>query len=161
MSDEAFTLKITGLDQLVKALKVKAPVARVGILGDKTVREPSEGEQKTLTNAEVGAAHEFGTSALPKRSFLIEPIRDNLDKEMMKSGALDKQVLADVVKQGSVVSWVKTIASLAEGIVLDAFDTAGFGKWKAWKNLNYTNNAGQILVDTKQLRDSISSEVKE
>jgi phage gpG-like protein len=161
MSDEAFALKITGLDQLVKALKVKPPVARVGILGDKTVREPAEGEEKTLTNAEVGAAHEFGTPTIPKRSFLIEPIRDNLEKEMLKSGALDKKVLAEVVKQGSVIPWVKKVAALAEGIVLDAFDTSGFGKWKAWKNPNYKNNAGQILVDTKQLRDSISSEVRE
>jgi phage gpG-like protein len=130
-------------------------------LGDKAVREPAEGEQKTLTNAEVGAAHEFGTSTVHKRSFLIEPIRARLDSEMEKSGAFKPEVLAQVLKQGSVIPWVKKVASLAEGIVLDAFATGGFGKWKAWKNPNYTNNTGQLLVDTKQLRDSITSEVKE
>lgn len=161
MSDEIFTLKIRGLDQLVKALKAKPPVARVGILGDKTNRAPAEGETNTPTNAEVGASHEFGTSTLPKRSFLVTPISDQLDKEMLKSGALDKEVLSDVITQASLLPWVKKIAALAEGIVVDAFDTGGFGKWNGWKNPNYTNNAGQILVDTKQLRDSITSEVKE
>jgi phage gpG-like protein len=160
MSDDDFTLNIKGLDQLVKALKVKAPVARVGILGDKTVRS-SEENQGSLTNAEVGAAHEFGTSTVPKRSFLRDPIKEHLDTEMERSGAFDKQVLVDVLKQGSVVPWVKKIASLAEGIVLEAFSTGGFGKWTAWKTPNYTNNTGQLLVDTKQLRDSITSEVKE
>jgi phage gpG-like protein len=161
MSDETVTLKIRGLDQLVKALKAKPPVARVGILGDKTSREPAEGNASTPTNAEIGASHEFGTSASPKRSFLVTPISEQLDKEMLKSGALDKEVLSEVIKQGSLLPWVKKIAALAEGIVVDAFDTGGFGKWKGWKNPNYTNNAGEILVDTKQLRDSITSEVKE
>jgi phage gpG-like protein len=161
MNDEDFTLNVRGLEQLAKALKVKPPVARVGILGDKTVREPAEGEKKSLTNAEVGAAHEFGTTTIEKRSFLLTPIKDRLDSEMEKAGAFRPDVLLRVLKQGSVVPWLEKVASLAEGIVLDAFATGGFGKWKAWKNPNYTNNAGQILVDTKQLRDSITSEVKE
>ena len=159
MSEDDFTLNIRGLDQLVKALKVKAPVARVGILGDKSVRESDE--NAGLTNAEVGAAHEFGTTTIPKRSFLLDPIQEHLNSEMEKSGAFDSDVLAQVLKQGTVIPWVKKIASLAEGIVLEAFATGGFGKWRGWKTPGYTNNTGQILVDTKQLRDSISSEVKE
>lgn len=155
---ETVTLKVEGLDKLLKALKAKPPTTRVGILGDKAVREKSKS-----SNADVGAAHEFGAPArgIPQRSFLRVPISEKLSKEMENSGALDKKVLADVIRSGSVLPWMKKIAVLAEGIVSDAFDTAGFGKWKGWKNPNYTNNANQILVDTQQLRNSITSEVKE
>jgi phage gpG-like protein len=158
MSDDTVTINVKGLDQLLKALKAGPPIARVGILGDKTARS---GDGSFQTNAEIGAAHEFGTSKMPARSFLRVPISQNLQKEMENSGALDKKTLNEVVKQGSVLPWVKKIAILAEGIVADAFDTGGFGKWPGWKNPNYTNNSGQLLVDTKQLRDSITSEVKE
>jgi phage gpG-like protein len=160
MSDTV-TLNIKGLDQLVKALKQKPPVARVGILGDKGLRTAKEGEKNFQTNAEIGAAHEFGTSTIERRSFLRVPISDNLEKEMENSGALDKQTLDAVIKQGSVIPWVKKIAVLAEGIVAKAFATGGFGEWPAWKNPGYMNNTGQLLIDTKQLRDSITSEVKE
>lgn len=159
MSEET-TLKVDGLEKLLKALKAKPPVARVGILGDKSTRSGGGGGQPT--NAEVGAAHEFGAPArgLPARSFLRVPISENLQKEMEKSQAFDEQVLSEVIKSGSVLAWMQKIAILAEGIVSDAFDSKGFGKWPSWSSPNYTNNAGQVLVDTKQLRESITSEVK-
>jgi hypothetical protein len=80
MSD---TLNVKGLDQLLKALKSKPPLARVGILGDKSVRAT---EGTFQTNAEIGAAHEFGTTTIPARSFLRVPISQNLQKEMEQSG---------------------------------------------------------------------------
>lgn len=159
---ESVTLNVKGLDQLMKALKAKPPTTHVGILGGgKANRSSDGGKGKTPTNAEIGAAHEFGAPSrgLPIRSFLRAPIADRLQKEMEKSGALNKDVLADVLKQGTVVPWMQVIAILAEGIVAEAFDTGGFGKWKAHAP-GYTNNTGDILVDTKQLRDSITSEVK-
>lgn len=162
---EDVSLNVAGLEKLLKALKpTRTPVARVGILGDKTVRSLTDEKGGAMpTNAEVGAAHEFGAPArgLAQRSFLRIPISENLQKYMEKSGALDKDVLSKVIKSGSVTPWLKKIAVLAEGIVADAFATEGFGKWASWKNSNYTNNANQILVDTQQLRNSITSEVKE
>ncbi len=161
MSDETATLNVKGLDQLVKALKAKPPTCRVGILGSKASRSPSPGEKSTPTNAEVGAAHEFGTSTIPQRSFLRVPIAEGLQKEMESSGLLDKDALNDVIKSGSVTPWLKKVAISAEACVSDAFDSGGNGKWPPWKNSNYTNNSGQLLVDTKQLRESVTSEVKE
>lgn len=159
MSDDTVTLNVAGLDKLIKALKKQPPSARVGILGDKNSRTA---KGKHSSNAEVGAVHEFGAPArgIPSRSFLRIPLTDNLQKYMEKENALDKDVLADVVRQGSVVPWLQKIAVLAEKIVADAFSSGGFGKWPAWKTPGYTNNTGQILVDTQQLRNSITSEVK-
>lgn len=162
MSDET-TLNVKGLEQLVKALKSQPPKTRVGVLGEKVPRTDSNSGKHQPNNAEVGAVHEFGAPArgIPARSFLRVPISENLDKEMENAGALDKDVMADVIRQGTLIPWMRKIAVLAEKIVADAFSSGGFGKWPAWKTPGYTNNTGQILVDTQQLRNSITSEVKE
>ena len=152
------TVNVKGLDQLIKALKAKVPVARVGILGSKTYRK-SEGAGQP-TNAEIGAAHEFGTTKIPQRSFLRVPIANNLEKEMNSKGMLDKDTLNEVVKSGTLMPWMEKVAIAAEACVSDAFATGGDGKWPAWKNPNYENNANMLLVDTTQLRESITSEVK-
>lgn len=154
MNEDDVTLETKGLDQLIKTLKVKPPVARVGILGGKTGRAGS-----VPNNATIGAYHEFGTSELPQRSFLRVPISEHLENKMESSGALNKDTLDQVVKQGSVTPWLKKIAVLAEGIVAEAFETGGFGKWKPSDMTHKKNH--QTLVETQQLRNSITSEVKE
>lgn len=169
----ADTINVKGLDQILKALKAKPPVVRVGILGEKTQRvegkttltfsevqnlkKPRRGAD-VPTNAEIGASHEFGTSKLPQRSFLRMPLADRLQKEMESAGALDEKVLKEVIRSGSVVPWLKKIAVLAEGIVLGAFDSGGYGKWKP-SDMRY-KTVHQTLVETQQLRNSITSEVK-
>lgn len=157
MSDEpGVTLTTKGLDKLIKALKIEEmPKARVGILG-RNARSGTGG-----TNAEVGAAHEFGAPArgLPIRSWLRIPLMDNLAKYLQKNGALDQRTLNEVIKSGTVTPWLKKIAIVAEVIIQDAFNSGGFGKWAPWKTPGYNNNAGQILVDTQQLRNSVTSEV--
>lgn len=160
MSD-AYHLEVKGLDQLLKALKVKPPTCRVGILGSHTNRK-SQGSN-TPTNAEIGAAHEFGAPSrgLPIRSFLRMPLSDHLNKELERSGALTQAEFKEVIRSGSVLPWLKKVAVVAEDVIRKAFDTGGYGKWTSWKNSSYSNNANMLLVDTTQLRDSITSEVKE
>jgi len=148
-------IKTEGLDKLLKALGAKMPTARVGVLGDKNVRST----KGATSNATVGAAHEFGTSKLPMRSFLRVPITEHLQAKMEAAGALDKQVLRQVIALGSVLPWLQKIAVIAEGIVGEAFDTGGFGKWPP-SMMDYKKNH-QTLVETQQLRNSITSEVKE
>lgn len=155
MSDEAaYTVNLRGLDKLLKALGTKPPKARIGILGNSAAR--SDGGP---SNAQVGAWHEFGTSKLPVRSFLRVPITENLQKEMEKSGAFDKDALANVLATGSILPWLKKVMIMAEGIVADAFDSGGFGKWKPSDMTRKKNH--QTLVETQQLRNAITSEVKE
>lgn len=146
-------LNIKGLDKLLKALKGKQPKLRVGILGDVGRAGPGP------SNATIGAAHEFGTSSLPVRSFLRLPISTMLGKELESSGALDKSSVDAVIKAGSVVPWLTKIGIVAEGIVSDAFDSGGFGTWVP-SDMRYKTNH-QTLVETHQLRDSITSDVQE
>lgn len=153
-NDAVESFNVKGLDQILKALKTKPPIARVGILGSTNARS---GKQNS--NATIGAAHEFGTTKMPQRSFLRVPISENLNKSLESSGLLTKETLQDVIKWGSVLPWVTKVAIVAEGIVLDAFASNGFGKWAPWKG-SYTSSTGQILVNSQQLRNSISYEVK-
>lgn len=156
-------LNTPGLDKIMKALGGDTPRARVGILGDKTVRGANEqGETKTQTgptNAMIGAAHEYGTSKIPQRSFLRLPISMELSGRLEDAGLTSKDTLKEVIKTGSVIPWLKKVAVAAENIVLDAFDNGGFGLWLPSDMTRKKNH--QTLVETQQLRNSITSEVEE
>lgn len=155
MSDET-TLETKGLDKLVKALKRDPPQARVGILGSKAARSATG--KVSASNATIGAVHEFGAIKIPQRSFLRMPLSEHLGPRIEKSGAADKDVLAEVIASGTMVPWLQKIAILAESIVHEAFDTGGFGKWKPSDMKNKKNQ--QTLVETQQLRNSITWDVK-
>jgi len=148
MSDIEF--KDKGLKQLMKAFK-RIPVVQIGILGSSP---RTDGGQ---SNAAVGAAHEFGTSKLPRRSFLREPITDHLDAYLQKAGAFDKAKLNEVVKNATLKPYMDKVAIVCEEIVQDAFGSGGFGKWKP---SDMTDKKVQMtLVETQQLRRSITSKV--
>lgn len=157
MSDDGQTieLKTEGLDKLLKALKKKPPVAQVGVLGDKNARSGL-----VNSNATVGAAHEFGTTKSPQRSFLRVPITDNLQKYMERAGEpFWKAAIKDIIKAGALTEWAKRLGLIGETIVGDAFDSGGFGKWKPSNMKN--KKVQQTLVETQQLRNSITSRVVE
>lgn len=155
IGEDTVYLNTKNLDNILKAFKTNMSRARVGILGAKTTRK-----DPGSTNAGIGAIHEFGSSKMPMRSFLRVPISENLQKRMESSGALDKDVLNEVVKTASFIPWLKKVAVLAEGIVAEAFESGGFGKWPAWRTKGYKNYNNRILDDTGQLKDSITSDVK-
>lgn len=165
MDDNTVQLNTKALDDLIRVFKGEMPVARVGILGQGNARtmqvQNASGKFDTVTssNAEIGAAHEYGTSKMPQRSFLRMPLMEKLNGEIEKSGGYKDETIKEVIRNRSIKPYMQKIAALAEAIVLDAFNTNGFGKWAPHKP-GYTNNTGQILVDTQQLHNSISSEVK-
>ena len=157
MSDEnnekvSFQMDVRNLDKILKALKQKASI-KIGILGD-TARSGS-----STTNATVGAAHEFGTSTLPKRSFLRMPLTEHLGPALESSQAFDKDTLKKVLASANILPWLTKIAVIAQGVVLEAFDSGGFGQWKP-SQMDHKKNQ-QTLVETGQLRNSITYIVKE
>lgn len=154
MADDT-ELKTQGLDKLIKAFKGKLPVARVGIIGTSENSRSGGG----LTNAMIGAKHEFGALGMPMRSFLRIPIAENMQSFLGKSGAFTKEVLKDVIKTGSLVPWLTKIGIVGEAIVAEGFASNGFGKWAPWRG-SYQSRTGNILVDSTQLKNSITSDVK-
>jgi hypothetical protein len=169
-------LNMKGLDDLLKAIK-SPPIVRVGILGGKNQRSEKQhahGPQKTLSmgsqyalptigpsNAEIGLKHEYGSAkeGLPIRSFLKEPITDNLQKYLDVAGAFSPGAVKRIIQARSLSLFMKKVGIIAETIVQDAFQTGGFGKWKP-SNMKY-KKVQQTLVETQQLRNSITSDVKE
>ncbi len=156
MADEDTTLEIKGLDKLLKAIKARPPIAQIGVMGSKDSR-PEDGE----SNASIGARHEYGDDAMPMRSFLRVPLSDNLNKKLQTEGMFDKEMLKAVIKTGSVIPWLQKVMVVAEGIVQEAFETGGFGKWPPWSSPYYTNGNMRLLDDTGQLRNSITTRIKE
>lgn len=178
MSDKAFEYKDMGLADLIRALSEQAPTVKVGILGDKDYRAPdqdlmnkkgttfkkvSKNKLEELTNlailnetvksnATIGARHEFNG-----RSFLRQPISENLQEYLNNAGAFDKKALREVIKKKSLLPWVKKLGVLGVQIVNEAFNTGGFGKWKP-SNMDH-KLVKQTLVESQQLRNSITFQV--
>jgi len=147
-------LNTEGLDRLIKAMKTPAQV-KIGILGSGAGRiggGPS--------NAFIGAQHEFGNSRVPMRSFLRVPLIDNLNKRIKEAGVLDDAAFRQAIETGNFKVVLVRIGIVGEAIVAEAFATGGFGKWPPLQadTLAHKKNH-QILVETQQLRNSISSEV--
>lgn len=152
MSEDTTELSTDGLKKLLAALK-RPPQIRVGILGQAPRKDGG------LNNATIGAFHEFGTTKTPVRSFLRLPISALIDKKLKEADVLDKDTAAEMVKQGSAMLLSQKIATVAEGIVAEAFDSGGFGIWPP-SNMTRKKNH-MTLVESQQLRNSITSEVKD
>lgn len=179
-------LNTKGLDQLIEILKQNKARVQVGVLGDTATRTVDSSLPKDVTakgmhepdfdvptskspakaaapqmlnNAEIGAFHEFGTSKLPVRSFLRFPITTQLGKYLIKTKAFDKGALKKILAEGNMVTWLKKVGLVAETVIADAFDSGGFGQWKP-SNMSDKKNH-QTLIETQQLRNSITSRVVE
>lgn len=143
---------------------------RVGVLGDSTGRNKvittKSGNRKpgkevsNQTNAEIGFQHEFGVKSkkIPKRSFLREPLRFRLQDEVRRSeSSFQKNINLLDIK-----SIYKTLGTIAERIIQKAFRTRGFGRWKENSPSTIARKGSDSpLIDSGQLRKSITSEVKE
>lgn len=133
-------LDTSELDKILKRFKGKVPAVKVGILGENTIRDNPDDP----TNAEIGAKHEFGQAGMPVRSFLRMPIEQDLARELSKLdlSEVDPQDMADKIGVGAMA------------VIEKAFDSGGDGQWPPSKK-----DEGKTLVDTGQLRESISYEV--
>ena len=161
-SNDAFEYKDKGFKALLTALGESSPTAKVGILGSGKARtEQVPGKNKKvpskLSNAEIGIIHEFGDAQMPMRSFLRMPISTRmqtfLDKTRLFTPAVIKQVMADK----SLEKIISILGIIGESLVLEAFSSGGFGQWK--KSIMENKKNKETLVETQQLRNSISSEV--
>ena len=153
MESKIIKADFNGLNALVKALG-DGRVVKVGILGRKVSRKDS-GE---LTNAELGAIHEFGsfTKRIPARSFLRMPIHQESKRIAIEAGKGSKSM----VEKGNMVGVLKNIGIACEAAIQRAFASMGFGQWKPDKPATIRRKgSASPLIDTAQLRRSISSAV--
>lgn len=119
---------ITGLKVIqasLNQLQDKHYTVQVGVFGDKAARKSKE--DKGLTNAEVGLIHEMGsvTRNIPRRSFLWDTFALHGDKLMPEL----KQPLMTLFKTGKVEEYLKIVGIAATNLVVEAFQTSGWGSW--------------------------------
>lgn len=139
-------LNLKPLENIIKAMRPDAiPKIYVGIGSSNVAR--SGGSSDNLT---IGTAHEFGTSSIPKRSFLREPLSIQFSKKLDSSNQFSKKSVEEIAQKQTLKPWFDKIAGIALGTVHEGFATQGFGKWPPDKVQDH-----QTLVDTGQLRDSI------
>jgi phage gpG-like protein len=111
---------------------------------------------KYLTNAEIGAIHEFGApkAGIPERSFLRMPVISRL------GDGLKGQSLSDwegVLLSGGLVGVLRVVGQAAVNVVQAAFHSGGFGRWAKLKPATIRRKKNSDpLVDTTQLRRSIT-----
>lgn len=154
------TLNTLGLQAFKRKLKASAKASvEVGIFADHAARTPKDEFDEGLTNVEIGAKHEFGSirEGIPARSFLDMPLRTELPS-IVRTDSTD---LVTAFVEDGPKAMLERIGFMGEAAIQEAFDTSGFGTW-APNNPETVQRKGSSkpLIDTEQLRESISSRVK-
>ena len=148
----------------IRAEMKKRYRARVGVLGQKNSRDSGE-----KGNADIGLAHEMGVLSrnLPRRSFLEMPLTLKMPEYAATFGAS----LMKAIDSGNLKPAFISLGIQGEQGVQAACASGGFGVWPALKlsTLYRKHPKGfsrftkehndQILIDTGQLRRSITSDV--
>lgn len=137
---------MTGLKVMQSALKKLKDgdhIIQVGVFGDKAMRKNEENDQG-LTNAEIGLIHEMGSTSrnIPRRSFLWDTFT-NHGKDL--EPVLKKDV-EELLKKGKVEAYLKRAGIAATNLVVEAFQTSGWGSWAQnapatiWRKLGRVKN---------------------
>ncbi len=145
----------------ISAMMGSGMFIKVGIVGDEaaTEREKKDDKEESLSNAEVGLKHEFGsvTEKIPIRSFLKMPLETKF-KSILK--AMSSITARSKLEKGKIKDFWGIVGAAAESVIQDAFESGGFGKWKPLSPITkLKKGSSQILIDTAQLRKAITSEV--
>ena len=187
---------IQALRNLMEDLGEKYSI-RVGIIGQQAAQKHRDTD---LTNAELGAIHEFGASMIPTekqkgyfwhrwgiqksnkqiniptRSFLRVPLLSKQGKERIldkvtlsvKDRELNKAIgeIGKASNKNFLKELCEVVGMEAYYLVIDTFELGGFPeRWQPtseWSKQNRKYNpANPTLIDSGDLRKSISYEVKE
>lgn len=172
-----------GLNNFVKAISDKR-VVRVGVLGEKTGRadlaaavplnpkkedtvqvlwdskKAKAGVYKAttsdLSNADLGAIHEFGGGNSPARSWLRLPLTKKAAWIVAQAARGAKQLLA----AGRMDEVLARMGISAEVSIIDAFETDGWGTWPPNAPSTIAKKGSSApLIDTGQLKRSVMSKV--
>ena len=136
MADKSIKFDMSNLNDLIKSLNDNYTL-RVGIIGSKAKANHEKGE--SLTNAELGTFHEFGSSDgthPPRRSFLEDSLKYKLrfNTEQMKK--MRKDLFNQIFVKKNPKSFLQDLGAECLRIIEAGFATNGFGMWKPLASLN-------------------------
>lgn len=141
----------SGFKVIKEALK-DSYKTRVGLLGSDGAKD-----RDGMTNAEIGRIHEFGsiTRGIPRRSWLRKPLEENIMKWVKSHAEEYKQLM----EKGDLKKWYSALGLEAEKIIGEAFESGYDWKPLSPKTIARKKGSDKILIDTSQLRSSVSSQV--
>lgn len=124
---------MSNLDELIKTLGDNYAL-RVGVIGSKAKTKHDAGE--SVTNAEIGTFHEFGTSKMARRSFLEDSLKYKLrfNTEQMKD--MRNKLFQEIFIKKNPKSFLQDLGAECLRIIEEGFATNGFGMWKPLMSLN-------------------------
>lgn len=137
--------RLNNLEKLIRILKKNKIAVSVGIFPENATRNDGH------TNPEIGAIHELGLGDHPRRSFLQMPLQTQFKKQL----DADEDTLKACLKEGNLGELADSIAAAALRCVRESFSTNGYGFWPPSKKAE-----GDTLVETGQLRDSVTTQTK-
>lgn len=155
MTQTKINFNLDGLDALRKGMG-STYRARVGIIGSKAAEKHPDG----ISNVELGVIQMFGsiTNKIPPRDFLFMPIKMQA-KEIVKKMKAPSVFAAAAA--GDFMKVFGLLGAFAEVAIQEAFATRGFGQWAPNKPSTIDRKGSSSpLIDTAQLRRSISSDVE-
>ena len=158
--EHGVSLVTLGLQSFKRKLKAVGKThVEVGIFSDHAARVPKDEHDEGLSNVEIGYKHEMGVirEGIPSRSFLEMPLRTELPSIIKAEAAA---LVASFAEDGPK-AMLERVGFMGEAAIQEAFDTSGFGTW-APNHPETVQRKGfnKPLIDTSQLRESISSRVK-
>ena len=146
---------LDGLEEIKKAVG-NSFKTRVGVLGAKASRK---GVKSGINNATLMMIHMFGSlkNNLPARDPLYIPIVKHRRELIKKIGTGE---MREAFSSGNYKKMFTLLGVAAEEIVQNAFETAGDGSWKdISEETKARKHSSAILIDTQQMRRSVSSDV--
>lgn len=145
------------LEDYKKALdKSKNSYVAVGVIGNKLTKRIYDSGVDVV---QVALTHEFGTSKIPKRSFLKQSFEI---KKKDINNILKIQYNRVFEGKSTVNKSLNIVGVKARNISVDSFRTGGFGRWTPLKPETIAKKGtSTILVETSTLKQSIQWEVRD
>lgn len=143
-------------NDIIKELMPKNSTITIGVVDrphfdrPETISEHSKGIKgvSSVSTAEIAKAHEYGIGT-PRRSFIRDTMKRWLRRDAGKEADKDHK---------RIDFYLKALSKKIYDRIQEAFDTNGWGKWKALSDA-YKERTGRtdsnILTDTGQLRGAV------
>ena len=149
----------TGFDALKKeltALGAAKSFAKAGVLGKSAEREPGAGQSAPFSNVDVAMANEFGTEAVPERSFIRAAFDNNQLKYIDQLRRLARAIY------DRKVTVAQALGLLGAQCASDIRNLVRVGSGVPPPNSSATiarKGSSHTLVDTGQLINAVTHEV--
>lgn len=148
------------LKELLKSLQ-NDYVLRVGIIGAKA--SSNHDKSSSLTNADIGTFHEFGTERMPRRSFLEDSLKFKLkDFNTEKFRNLRKLAWKWIFDKKAMQNFLNILGAKCLEYIEEGFATNGFGMWKplASSTKSIIAKKHKVLTMDKALNASMAKYLK-